>query len=113
MLSIFSDSLVWFDEPPRAVFVQLVLGLVSTLTMLALIMAVFFPLGQILGKFFNERRDIVKAYSLNITASLIGIWVFNGLSFTYTPPWLWFAIAVTCLSAFIVWERGKFQWDSI
>jgi len=107
LLSIFSDSHVWFAAQRQAVILQLAVGLVSTLTMFALILTVFFPLGQILGRLFNERRDIVAAYSLNIAASLVGIWVFNELSFAYTPPWFWFATAVGCLSAFIVWTTGS------
>jgi len=105
LLSVFSDSQIWFAAQPQAVFLQVIVGLLATFTIFGLIMAVFFPLGQILGRCFNERRDIVTAYSLNIAASLVGIWVFNGLSFAYTEPSLWFAIAVMCLSSFLVWER--------
>src|SRR3989338_5582045 len=66
LLSVFSDSHIWFAEQPRAVFLQVVVGLLATFTIFGLIMAVFFPLGQSLGRCFNERRDIVAAYSLNI-----------------------------------------------
>ncbi len=101
MLSVLSDSLIWFEYAPHHAWFQVFLGIISTLTIFALILLVFFPLGQLLGDLFDGYERIIYAYSVNIAASLVGIWCFNLLSFSYAPPWVWFMVATGCLVAFL------------
>jgi len=86
MLSVFSDSLIWFAHEPYRLPAQILAGITATITLFAAIAAAFVPLGQVLGSLFARYRDTVLAYSINIVASLIGVWLFAGLSFAYAPP---------------------------
>jgi hypothetical protein len=46
----------------------------------------------------NESQNVLQAYSINLVASIIGIWLMAGLSFVLTPPMIWFAIFfILCL----------------
>lgn len=62
--------------------------LVTTL----LIVLLFIPLGQAVGREMREHAPL-PAYLVNILASLIGVWVFALASFLQTPPVVWFGIA--------------------
>ena len=76
-----------------------VIGAAATMVMFFCILSAFVPLGQILGRTLDKSTDSIRAYSINIVASLLGMWAFNALSFFYTPPWAWWltTIALTGL----------------
>jgi spermidine synthase len=93
LLSAFSDSVIWIHSKESHLLIKSILGISATLILFALIMMVFFPLGQLLGSLFSQSKNIISAYSLNVFASLIGIWCFDALSFMYQPPWVWFLLA--------------------
>ncbi len=57
-----------------------------------LIALTFVGLGQMLGRSFDVYPDRIKAYSLNIGGSLIGIVGFSALSFLQAPPAVWLLI---------------------
>src|SRR5262249_43086283 len=54
-------------------------------------------LGQVLGRAFDQARDPIAAYSLNVGASLAGIWAFSALAFLYQPPWVWVLLSLLLL----------------
>jgi len=66
--------------------IHLVLGGFFILTAL-----VFVPLGQIMGRYFTELPRI-RAYTVNVAGSLIGIAAFSYGSFLGIPPLFWFVI---------------------
>ncbi len=59
-----------------------------------LVTMVFIPFGQLVGRHLDAAPGTIRAYSLNIAASLLGIWAFTGLAFFSTPPWVWFSIGL-------------------
>src|SRR3970282_2525843 len=69
----------------------------------------FVPAGQILGQAFSEDPRLIRAYSINVTGSLLGICLFNGLSSLSTPPALWFALVALLLVALVATMRPP-QW---
>ena len=105
LLSVLSRGEIWFPSSPHHLVMQTVIGLLSTLTIFSLIATAFAPLGQILGQLLSRHPNTIVAYSLNIAASLAGVWYFNFLSFSYLPPWVWFAAITACLTLFTVWTK--------
>ncbi len=57
----------------------------------AAVLVAFVPLGELVGKYLQAFRPI-KAYSLNIFGSLIGVLAFTGLSCLSLPPMVWLAV---------------------
>ncbi len=98
MLSVLSDSIIWDQSERFDVVLESLLGITSTLAIFSLLVVMFVPLGRMLGNSLREHGSLIAAYSLNIAASLLGIWTFNVLSFAYAPPWVWFAAALTGLA---------------
>ena len=107
LLSAFSDSIIWFESPPTLLVRKVLVGTSVTVVIVALIAITFVPLGQILGKLLGEYDNRIFAYSLNLGASLAGIWMFNALSFQSAPPWVWFLFPLI-LMAMILVRQGPF-----
>jgi SAM-dependent methyltransferase len=92
----FSDVHIW----SRAYFTgNFVLGLGSAIIamtivipLFGLIAITFVPVGQLVGWYLENSKKGILAYSINIVASIVGIWLFAGLSFLSTPPIVWFAV---------------------
>lgn len=104
LLSGLRDLVVWnravLDGPLKVVFYAS-LGLAATFGLMFFIAAIFVPLGRILGRLMDDHPRPIWAYSLNITGSLIGIWLFVLLGVFYKPPAIWFLLVATLLFFFI------------
>ncbi|MGH9551548.1 MAG: hypothetical protein ACRD3W_19335, partial [Terriglobales bacterium] len=72
------------------------LALVFLLTALT-----FIPLGQLAGRCMDRLGDPLRAYGGNLIGSLIGVLLLIGLSFFWTPPLVWFAVALASLVLFV------------
>lgn len=66
----------------------IIIGLVLTFALFALIAWIFVPLGQFLGRLLDAHQKPLWAYSVNIAASLLGIWTFQLLSISQISPFL-------------------------
>lgn len=131
----FSDVHVW----SRAYFVNNFLwGLASASVALSIIIPLFgliaitfVPLGQLVGWSLENSSKGILAYSVNILASVVGIWLYTLLCFFSTPPAVWFAVlgagllvyfwsdpsarravVVSCVAVFILFGLGAYraQW---
>jgi SAM-dependent methyltransferase len=80
------------DVPPALRLRPLLRGGGTLLVLMALITALFVPLGQLLGRLFNAHDRPLRAYGVNLAGSLAGIWLFNLLSLRSSPPWVWFGL---------------------
>jgi SAM-dependent methyltransferase len=78
----------------QATAVYFLLGTVFLLTVLA-----FIPIGQLCGDLM-ERREKLSAYGLNLLGSLAGVVAMLALSYLWTPPLIWFAVAFIALLLF-------------
>jgi predicted membrane-bound spermidine synthase len=101
ILSSLPDSAVWYDAVRTASVARALYGTTLTLLLFSMIVTTFVPLGQILGNLLDKHTNIIVGYSINVAASLVGIWTFNALSFFYTKPWMWFAFSL-CILVFFV-----------
>ncbi len=105
LLSSYADSdFIWLTNPGPWQLLSVIEGVGLTLLLFLLIMGTFIPLGQMLGRLLDSHRSILFAYSLNVGASIIGIWVFNLFSLFYTPPWMWFLFSLLVFLALIRWS---------
>ena len=111
LLSAFTDSLVWYEPNSGAVFYLTVLGMISTLVIFFAVLVVFVPLGQLLGRLLDDHRNTVVAYSINVAASVVGIWCFGAFSLIYSPPWVWFVVIVLLLLVLSVFHSAPARWN--
>lgn len=100
LLSPLIESFIWFQASWNSIF-TIMLGLFLTLLLFFIIMAIFIPLGKLLGEYFNQSDSLVINYSLNIVFSLLGIWAFNLLSFYNVSPYLGLVLASLLLLALV------------
>ncbi len=69
------------------------LTLALVIPLFALLSLIFIPIGQATARMIEESKDGIKAYSINIVGSLIGILLYTGFCLLYQPPAVWFAAA--------------------
>lgn len=93
-LAAFHDTVIHHQWTSQHLLFMQGLGMAATLTLFFIILFIFLPIGQVMGSLFDAHEKILVAYSLNIVASLVGVWAFSAVSFFYTPPWIWFCLAV-------------------
>jgi len=70
-----------------------------------LVVALFVALGERLGALFDALPP-TRAYTVNLLASLLGIWAFAALSWLGWPPAGWFALGFLALLRFVLPWRG-------
>jgi SAM-dependent methyltransferase len=96
LLSGFSDSVIWYAGVHTDKIVKALEGMALTTFLFVVILGVFFPLGQLMGDMFENHKKTIAAYSINVTASIVGIWLFGLLSFLSVAPPVWFIVSA-CL----------------
>ncbi len=94
LLSAFTDSVIWYEVTDEVVLWKTLLGMFSVFAIFFAVLIAFIPLGQILGRELDVHENTIGAYSLNVFASICGVWFLALLSFYYAPPWIWFGLIV-------------------
>jgi hypothetical protein len=112
-LSVLGELNIW--SPGRAsstpnVVAGLLIGLALTFAIMILVVEPFIPIGRYLGRLLDEHPKPVVAYTLNVAGSLVGIWLFVGLSRLSQPPGTWFLV-LTLLAAPLLLARRP--WDGV
>ncbi|MCA9086734.1 MAG: methyltransferase domain-containing protein, partial [Planctomycetaceae bacterium] len=103
-LSEMEDLLIWEHSVatnPWSTAARVSVGLAMTLGMMVVLWEIFMPIGRILGRSINDATDTIRAYSINVVGSLIGIWLFVMLSSLWLPPVVWILTACVLLAAFM------------
>jgi hypothetical protein len=108
LLSGFSDSVIWEHSLRESNLLPALQGVGLTLFLFLMVLGAFIPLGQILGRFLDQHPRVIEGYSVNIVASLIGVWAFNLFSLYYTKPWMWFSFSLLVLWYFIPRSRNSY-----
>lgn len=78
-LGPLSESFFWFQSSENSIGLAF-LGFFLTLFLFFLIIGIFIPLGQILGNLFEKTNKLILVYSINVVASLAGMWLFQTVS---------------------------------
>jgi hypothetical protein len=84
-----TDEALWAIIPPGGHEVGIVPAVLVLFTLTAIL---FIPLGTGMALEFRRFRAL-KAYSLDIAGSLVGVLAFGAMSWAQTPPVVWFSAA--------------------
>src|SRR5581483_3841943 len=95
---------VWGVPSMPASWTGMLLALVVIVPLFAVVATTFIPFGQLVGWYLENSPDGVKAYSVNVLASLAGIAAFTLLCFLHQPPWVWFLFAAI-LGLLLFWKH--------
>lgn len=81
-------------------------GLTWVITVFLALVVMFIPYGQLLGKYLNQYQNNIRAYSINILGSMLGIWAYTALSFLLLPPLIWLTLGMLASLYFLqTWPR--------
>ncbi len=100
LLSNFEDSPVWGGSGGVSGG-QMLAGLAIVGCLTYLVLMIFVPPGQLLGRAFQEHPRLIRAYSVNVAGSLAGVWLYNAVSWASLPPVAWFAVATVLLAVLV------------
>ena len=98
-----ADTSIWDTANAANVLGFLSAAALSAL-LFVLIVWVFVPLGQVVGRQMNLTPKPLTAYSLNLAASLAGILAFLAVSRMMLPPWVWLGVV---LLGFALLQRNR------
>lgn len=96
LLAPLNENRIWF-QPNTASIGGIIAGLIMTAILFFLVLFIFVPLGKYLGGFFENSDRIILVYSINIAASILGMWAFYGLSFFSVTPFAGIVLAQVIL----------------
>lgn len=111
LLSGFGGLVIWDDVQvsPTEALVNSSVGATMTFGLMYLLWSMFVPVGRLLGGLLDAHPRPIWAYSVNVAGSLVGIWLFVGLSAMRFPPVLWFAVLAALALPFLGRARGKLE----
>jgi SAM-dependent methyltransferase len=112
MLGSSSNLQIWHAPSLDAQWVLMIQALAVTAPLFVMMAFTFVPIGQMIGHYLESSPAGLRAYSLNVAASLLGILAFTGASFLNTPPALWFSVVGACLVA-LFWRKPLFTFTAV
>ncbi|RJP72760.1 MAG: hypothetical protein C4532_05640 [Candidatus Abyssobacteria bacterium SURF_17] len=108
-LGNLKDFVIWYQVSSsglkRVWEIVFGVGMLSLLT--AGIVYLFIPFGQLLGQLLSESQRPIRAYTINILGSLVGIVLFTVLSFFSSPPVVWFGLFFIFVIILLFWEQKQ------
>jgi MFS family permease len=108
-LGNLKDLIIWYQAVSSGIQKtwEILLG-VGMLALLSVsIIYLFAPFGQLLGQLLKESERPLRAYTINIFGSLLGIMLFTFLSFLSSPPSYWFALFFFAIMILLLSEGRK------
>jgi SAM-dependent methyltransferase len=91
----FSDVHIWtrafFAGSPLWGVISAGIAITIVIPLFGLIAITFVPFGQLVGWYLENSPKGIRAYSVNVLASIAGIWLYTILCFYSTRPVSWFA----------------------
>lgn len=103
-VNIVSEDALFFSSSYEENVVEFEPEIILPLVFI-LVALIFATLAQFLGRNFSEVKPL-KAYSIDILGSLLGIIVFSAISFFWVQPYVWFSIICVI---FLFLNRNNFQ----
>src|SRR4029453_1216709 len=100
LLSPLASELAWVGHDVQtlpSLLAGLGGGILAVLALMVIVAVGFVPIGQILGRAFDEHPRPLRAYSWNVLGSLVGVWSFALASLAGLGPTAWIAIAGTLM----------------
>ena len=84
-------------------------ALLVSVSLFGLVAMTFVPIGQLIGWHIEESARGIRAYSVNLLASLAGILLFSALAYSSQPPLVWFLVAGV-LAVVLFWSHRRMRW---
>jgi hypothetical protein len=88
-----STGTQFWGVPPIEAFALLPVATVVIVCIFGLVAFAFIPMGQFVGWYLENAQNGILAYSVNVGASLLGIFIYTALCFWAQPPATWFLVA--------------------
>src|SRR5262245_6201985 len=88
-LSVLGDMVIWeqgISNNLLTTVLAVIGGLGLTFGLMVLIWEMFVPIGRLIGRLMDDKQQVIWVYSVNVAASLLGIWLFVALSAFSLPP---------------------------
>src|SRR5262249_51875238 len=100
----FSDVHIWgrayFSGLPLWGFVSAAIAVTIVIPVFGLVALSFVPMGQLVGTYLENTKHGVAAYSINVAASIVGIWFVTLLSWMSASPEVCFLLLFVGLLLF-------------
>ena len=87
-------------------------AILITVPIFGLLVFSFVPLGQLVGWLLENATAGIRAYSINVLASLLGITLFTALCFADTPPVVWLLVFAALLLIGL-WKIPRLRWTTL
>jgi SAM-dependent methyltransferase len=78
------------------------------IALFGVIAVAFVPIGQLVGYYLENSGAGINGYSVNVLASIAGIWVYTALCFLSTPPVAWFLVFCAAMVLFF-WTSTRLR----
>ena len=101
-----ADIEVWTNAGVWNWFNVLCVALLTALLFLLLVW-IFIPMGQVVGRQMNLAPNPLVAYSYNLVGSLAGILAFLGLSWLMLSPWIWLVLVLAGIALLQTGARNR------
>lgn len=96
LLAPLSESYIWLTTNTYSKS-GIIIGFFLLIILFIDIVLIFMPLGQIMGNLLGKHKKPILAYSVNIAASLAGMWVFQAFSLSRFTPYFGVILAIVAL----------------
>jgi spermidine synthase len=104
LLSPLASEIAWVEHSAQtlpSLLAGLAGGILSVLALMVVVAIGFVPIGQILGRAFDEHPRPLRAYSWNVLGSLVGVWGFALASLAGLGPTGWIVITGVLMVPFL------------
>ncbi len=108
-LANLKDFVIWYQtisHGARRVW-EILLGVMMLGLLTLAVVYLFIPFGQSLGELLRSTTKPLRAYTINILGSIVGILLFTILSFCSSPPLVWFGILFVSVFVLFILERKR------
>lgn len=96
LLAPLSESYIWLTTNTYSK-TGVIIGFFLLIVLFINILLIFMPLGQIMGNLLGKHKKPILAYSINIAASLAGMWAFQAFSLSRFTPYFGVVLAIVAL----------------
>lgn len=96
LLAPLSESYIWLTTNTYSKS-GIMIGLFLLIILFVNLILIFMPLGQIMGNLLAKHKKPILAYSLNIAASLLGMWAFQTYSIVRFTPYFGVVLGIVAL----------------
>jgi hypothetical protein len=106
-----SEVFLWGMPNVQAGFVGLLSAILLIVFLFGRVAFALVPLGQIVGWSLESSDNGILGYTVNVLASLTGVFLYTLLCFAYQAPPVWFAVS-GILASTLFWKAPKLRWAS-